>query len=146
MSEKKIHKAHATLWCCLLRFAVLFVPYCTVLVLNRALYFSLSQGKVVFSAAGMLCAVVLLLLIFSVPRHSEVLFALGATFVLSTLLSTFLEGAAVATGVGFCAKFADKLLFLPLCESAREKALMQKTAHRTAEEVREALESYAGRV
>ena len=146
MSEKKIHKTHSSLWCYILRLAVLFVPYGTVLVIHRALYFSVAEGTLVFSAAGMICAAVLLLLIFSVPRASEMLFVLGCTFVLSTLLSIFLEGAPIATGVAFCAKLADKILFLPLYERAREKALVQRTAQNTAKEVREALENYAGRV
>ena len=146
MSEKRVSKAGSPCRWYLFRLVMLFAPYIAVLVLKRACYFSVVGGTVVFSAAGTVCAVVLLLLVFSVPRSSEVLFALGATFALCALLSAFLDGAAPATGVAFLCKLADKSIFLPLYERARERALVQKTAQSTAEQLREELQSYAGRV
>lgn len=145
MSEKK-SKDNALCWLFLFRILVLFAPFGSVLVLKRACFFSFSGEAIAFSAAGMICAVLLLMLIFSVPRSSQMTFTFGAIFVISTLLSSFLDGAALASGVAFLCKMVDKIILLPLCERAREKALVQKTAQAAAAQVQEMLKSHAGRV
>ena len=145
--KRKTREEHLCLWIYVLRFVVLFLPYTVVLCVNRACYFAVVDGTLTFSAAGAICAVVLLMLIFSLPRSSGMLFAFGATFVLCALLSDFLDGATVATGVAFLCRLSDKVILLPLYEWAKERALLQKTTEAAVERVKEELKNdYAGRV
>ena len=146
MSMKKVRKAKSPRWVTLFRLMILFAPYIAVLAVKRDHFFSLVNGTIVFSAAGMVCAVVLLFLIFSVSRHSETAFAIGAAFALSALFSFFLEGAALATGVAFLCKLMDKSVMIPLYEYVKEKALVEKAAQRAMEQMQEGTKSFVGRV
>ena len=143
----KTREEHFRFFVYVLRIVTLFVPYGVVLFVNRACYFAVVDGTLTFSTAGAICAVVLLMLVVSLPRSSGLLFAFGATFVLCALLSDFLEGAPLATGVAFLCRLSDKVLLLPLYEWAKERVLVQKTTEAAVERVKEELKNdYAGRV
>lgn len=145
--SKKTREARLCAWIYALRIAVLFLPYLTVLVLKRTCFFAVVDGTIVFSAAGAICAVLLLLLVFTVPKSSGMLFVFGATFVMCTVFSEFLEGAPMATGVAFLCRLADKMLLLPLYGWMKERALIQKTTEAAVERVKAELKNdYAGRV
>ena len=144
--KRKTREEHFRFFVYVLRIITLFVPYGVVLFVNRACYFAVVDGTLTFSAAGAICTVVLLMLVFSLPRSSGLLFAFGATFVLCALLSDFLDGATVATGVAFLCRLSDKVLLLPLYEYAKEKIAIKKAADAATEQVKETLKGFVGRV
>ena len=145
MSEKTKNK-HPLLWLQVLRLLVLLAPSSTVFVVKRASFLVSANGSVSFTLAGTICMILLLLLLFSLPRSSGLLFAFGAIFVICTMLSSFLEGASLVSGIAFLCKLVDKMALVPWYGALREKLLVQKTARSTASEVERVLEQYAGRV
>ncbi len=148
MSEKTTKKrnGNSLFWLYLLRVLVLLGPFGAVLAIKHACYFSMATGTISFSVSGALCVILLMMLLFSLPRASGMLFSFGAIFMIAALLSRFFDGAAPAAGTAFLCRLADKTVFLPLYNAAREKRLVQRTAENTAMQIESVIERYVGRV
>lgn len=130
--------------------AVLVGPLLTVLILNRARYFTTVADTVKVSIGGVLCLIFLALMVFGKLHVSSGLFGTGAVFVLSWLLDAILQDLFLLSGMAFAGKVLDSIFFMPRARNLREQIRIGKTADAAATETVKQLEGvlqkYIGRV
>ena len=149
MKDEKKNKPRLRLRLFLLflaRLAVLTGPLGGIFIANRARYFATVAAGVGLAVGGAICVGFVALLLLGVIKPPGTLYMFGFVFLLSYLMKPILADLFLLSGVAFCSKLIDFLVFEPLCRATRERIAIQKAAKTTADELGEVLSRFTGRV
>ena len=142
--KKRNDRLRWVLWS-LAGFLSLTVPLTTVLIVNRARYFTTSAEVLKISVGGMICLVLIALLVFGKLRVPGGLVSLAIVYGLSVLLESILRDLTLLSGIALCSKAVDSIFFAPRARAAKERITIEKTADATAGKVTAVLDQYFGR-
>lgn len=130
----------------LIRFHILVGPLCTVLIVNKDRYFTSVAEGVGIAVGGAICLLFVALLLLGVIKAPGALYMFGLVFLLSYLMEPILSDLFLLSGIAFCSKLVDFVVFAPLVRATKARIAIEKTAKTTAVEVESVLKAYVGRV